>query len=562
MKHFITNLALLSLFMSCSCGERWQSVHPEGMEYDTEKYIELFNGYCRSGAYDSLSMKAREVFSAREKYYDDKKLAFVAGLMVTQASIFLDDYPEARRYIDTLSKMDEWEKYPNLQAMMNGVKASYDIKAGFDYPSALIYLTEALNYYRQNGDALNTCTALCNISMIYFIRRDTTGCRYAREAVEISTGNPDDPYMMCTSDVVMSMMSLVKKDYAAAGKYALEAKELADRYGYSLVYSRIYMVLGEVAMQRGDLAEAEKLLENGFRYARHSDYDFYFELALPYGRMLIGSGRYGEAETFLSETLDEIDRNDNIRYRYQVLELLSELYDRKGDTDDSYRFYKMAVSSRDSILNVNKDASFNSVLNLYEDATMQNILLQRKYDMYVIAFVCILSILAGAFFFYRYFQQNRLYKELIRHYQDYMKRTERLRKYLNREDAPKEEGAADEALFSKLEKLMTEDRVYRSNEVSLDKLASMLGTNRTYISRVINRYADKSFWGYINMYRIADATSMLSDPDNDIPIKNIYEILGYNSPASFFRVFKDEVGCSPSTYREQVRRMGEHKEIL
>lgn len=562
MKHFITNLALLSLFMSCSCGERWQSVHPEGMEYDTEKYIELFNGYCRSGAYDSLSMKAREVFSAREKYYDDKKLAFVAGLMVTQASIFLDDYPEARRYIDTLSKMDEWEKYPNLQAMMNGVKASYDIKAGFDYPSALIHLTEALNYYRQNGDALNTCTALCNISMIYFIRRDTTGCRYAREAVEISTGNPDDPYMMCTSDVVMSMMSLVKKDYAAAGKYALEAKELADRYGYSLVYSRIYMVLGEVAMQRGDLAEAEKLLENGFRYARHSDYDFYFELALPYGRMLIGSGRYGEAETFLSETLDEIDRNDNIRYRYQVLELLSELYDRKGDTDDSYRFYKMAVSSRDSILNVNKDASFNSVLNLYEDATMQNILLQRKYDMYVIAFVCILSILAGAFFFYRYFQQNRLYKELIRHYQDYMKRTERLRKYLNREDVPKEEGAADEALFSKLEKLMTEDRVYRSNEVSLDKLASMLGTNRTYISRVINRYADKSFWGYINMYRIADATSMLSDPDNDIPIKNIYEILGYNSPASFFRVFKDEVGCSPSTYREQVRRMGEHKEIL
>lgn len=562
MKHFITNLALLSLFMSCSCGERWQSVHPEGMEYDTEKYIELFNGYCRSGAYDSLSMKAREVFSAREKYYDDKKLAFVAGLMVTQASIFLDDYPEARRYIDTLSKMDEWEKYPNLQAMMNGVKASYDIKAGFDYPSALIHLTEALNYYRRNGDAVNTCTALFNISMIYFFRRDTTGCRYAREAAEISAGHPDDPYMMCTSDVVMSMMSLVKKDYAAAGKYALEAKELADRYGYSLVYSRIYMVLGEVAMQRGDLAEAEKLLENGFRYARHSDYDFYFELALPYGRMLIGSGRYGEAETFLSETLDEIDRNDNIRYRYQVLELLSELYDRKGDTDDSYRFYKMAVASRDSILNVNKDASFNNVLDLYEDATMQNILLQRKYDMYVIAFVCILSILAGAFFFYRYFQQNRLYKELIRHYQDYMKRTERLRKYLNREDTPKEEGAADEALFSKLEKLMTEDRVYRSNEVSLDKLASMLGTNRTYISRVINRYADKSFWGYINMYRIADATSMLSDPDNDIPIKNIYEILGYNSPASFFRVFKDEVGCSPSTYREQVRRMGEHKEIL
>ena len=102
---------------------------------------------------------------------------------------------------------------------------------------------------------------------------------------------------------------------------------------------------------------------------------------------------------------------------------------------------------------------------------------------------------------------------------------------------------------------MREEHAYRSNDISLDKLASLLGSNRTYISRVINRYADKTFWGYVNMYRIAEATEILSDLDLNIQIKNIYETLGYNSAASFFRVFREETGISPSRYREEVRKM-------
>ena len=102
---------------------------------------------------------------------------------------------------------------------------------------------------------------------------------------------------------------------------------------------------------------------------------------------------------------------------------------------------------------------------------------------------------------------------------------------------------------------MREKHIYRLNDVSLDKLASILGTNRTYVSRIINTFAGKTFWDYINMYRIAEATQILSDPDNDIQIKNLYEILGYNSPASFFKVFRKEVGITPSKYREEIHRI-------
>ena len=60
------------------------------------------------------------------------------------------------------------------------------------------------------------------------------------------------------------------------------------------------------------------------------------------------------------------------------------------------------------------------------------------------------------------------------------------------------------------------------------------------------------------MYRNAEATEILSDLDLNIQIKNIYETLGYNSAASFFRVFREETGISPSRYREEVRKM-KHK---
>ncbi len=531
-----------------------QSCSDRGKQSELQKYSELYVHYCRSGQFDSLAVDAGRVFAARNPGMD-RRLILLSGLHSAQAAIFLDNYPQAAAYIDTLSGFGDWAEYPDLSAMFSGIQASYEIKAGFDYPSALAHLTDALNWFKEDGNALNTCNALYNISMIYFFRRDTAGLRYAREAIEISSENMDDPYMMCTADVVMAMMLLVKGDYDGARRYADEAKRIADKESYTLVYPRIYMVLGEAALDDGDAAAADGLFRKGFEAARNTDPDFYFELAIPYIRMLIQTGRYQEAEEFLAGTLSIVDRNDNIRYRHVLLEQLSALKEAQGDIHSAYRYFKSAVSSRDSIMNVDKETSFNNLLDLYEKASLQNIIRKRQYDMYVTLFICVLSLLICAFFIYRYIRQIRLNKELVQRNQEYLKRSEMLRMYLKPESTQSGNESADEVLFGKLERIMREEHVYRSNDISLDKLAAMLGSNRTYISRVINRYADKSFWGYVNMYRIAEATEILSDLNNEVQIKNIYEVLGYNSAASFFRVFREETGISPSKYREEVRKM-------
>ena len=124
------SLVLASVICSCSVGSN---------QSDLQKYSDLYIHYCRIGAFDSLSLDAGRVFSARDEGMN-RRLVLLSGLHSAQAAIFLDNYPKAAAYLDTLSEFDYWQDYPDLSAMFNGIRASYEIKAGFDYPAALAHL--------------------------------------------------------------------------------------------------------------------------------------------------------------------------------------------------------------------------------------------------------------------------------------------------------------------------------------------------------------------------------------------------------------------------------------
>lgn len=517
-----------------------------------DSIIRVFFKYVTNGQYDSLANVAGDVFSARTDN-SDHYLTYYSGLQCAQAAIFLDDYRAAAAYLDTLSSFDNWDSYPELFAIFNTVNALYDIKDGFNYTSALIHLNDAMNYYKSIGDDLNTCITLNNISVIYFFRRDTTGLRYTKEGENISARHKDNQYMTCIAYVGQAMMMLLQENYDNAEWYAIEAKKIIDTKGYAVFNSRIYMVLSEVALSRGNIADAKDLLEKGFRATNNIISDYYFELSLTYGKLLIATEQWKEAETFLKETLKKVNNNNNIRYRYQFLFLLYSLYEAQGNINESHKYFKRYVASKDSIVNIGKESSFNNLLSMYAKASFDSVLRKKQIDVYIILFVCIVTILIGCFFLNRYVRQKKMNRNLVELNQEYQKRNEMLRKYLETKHSNSNNSADD--LFWKLEKLMREEHIYRSHDISLDRLASLLGTNRTYISQIINKFTDKSFWDYINMYRITEATQILSDMEADVQIKAIYEDLGYNSAASFFRVFRKEMGVTPLKYREEVCQM-------
>ncbi|HEY4789648.1 MAG TPA: helix-turn-helix transcriptional regulator, partial [Bacteroidales bacterium] len=112
----------------------------------------------------------------------------------------------------------------------------------------------------------------------------------------------------------------------------------------------------------------------------------------------------------------------------------------------------------------------------------------------------------------------------------------------------------EKLLLESIEKLMTDDKLFLQSDLSLDKLAKQLGTNRSYISQVINDNYKQNFNNFLNQYRIKEVCYLLSDPVNqNKTIEGIAQEVGFNSITTFNRCFKKHTGVNPSFYMKVSR---------
>lgn len=110
--------------------------------------------------------------------------------------------------------------------------------------------------------------------------------------------------------------------------------------------------------------------------------------------------------------------------------------------------------------------------------------------------------------------------------------------------------------FSELElrirHLFEEEKIYLNPQLKLSDVATLSGSNRTYISRAFNNNHGKSFFEYVNNYRVKYAMELLTTTSERIEI--IAEKSGFSSRQSFQRVFSKIVGCTPGAYRTEQNR--------
>jgi AraC-like DNA-binding protein len=108
----------------------------------------------------------------------------------------------------------------------------------------------------------------------------------------------------------------------------------------------------------------------------------------------------------------------------------------------------------------------------------------------------------------------------------------------------------DKVLAQKIEKLLDLDKVYHEPTYSRSDIARELNVAETAISRVINIYFGKSFPQVLNERRVADAQRLLRE--TTAPVKQVAEEVGFNSMATFNRVFRDSTGKTPTEFRAQA----------
>lgn len=104
-------------------------------------------------------------------------------------------------------------------------------------------------------------------------------------------------------------------------------------------------------------------------------------------------------------------------------------------------------------------------------------------------------------------------------------------------------------LLERLHTLMEERRLYLNPKFSILDLTNLLGTNRTYVSVYLNEVLGKSFYDFVNEYRLAVAEKLVSETNynyGEIAAKS-----GFNSLSTFRRAFVKKNGITPGKYRER-----------
>jgi AraC-like DNA-binding protein len=118
---------------------------------------------------------------------------------------------------------------------------------------------------------------------------------------------------------------------------------------------------------------------------------------------------------------------------------------------------------------------------------------------------------------------------------------------------PREE-PVDSGLLAELERLMSVERLYRQEGLTIGVLAARLGLAEQRLRRTINRgLGYRNFNEYLNRHRLADAKQALADPTQaEVPILTIALDSGFHSLGPFNRAFKAETGMTPSDFRRSA----------
>lgn len=109
-----------------------------------------------------------------------------------------------------------------------------------------------------------------------------------------------------------------------------------------------------------------------------------------------------------------------------------------------------------------------------------------------------------------------------------------------------------ETLKLKLTELLDNQKLYRDESLNLTELADKIGISNKRLSELLNQYLNISFYNLINDYRIKEVKERISSEEADkYTLLSIAFDSGFQSKASFNRIFKQRTGVSPSEFRKR-----------
>lgn len=108
-----------------------------------------------------------------------------------------------------------------------------------------------------------------------------------------------------------------------------------------------------------------------------------------------------------------------------------------------------------------------------------------------------------------------------------------------------------ELLFWQALHKVRDEQYFLKSDLTIEMLADILNTNRSYLSVSINRFCDKGFSVWLNNFRIQHAEQLMRE-NPSIALKDLPEQCGYATTGTFVRNFKRCHNMSPSEFMNKL----------
>ena len=554
-------IALLFFIPGCHHHTAEPGGSPQNRPQRIREHVTQWSEYISANDLHALIGSTVSTFE-RARIDRDTALATHAGIHASQAYLFAGKLDSAIWYLDRTNR-PTLEKDPLLEIIAHNIAAVYAMKVELNYTQALEHFTAAYDLSVSQNDDMNRLVQLCNIATIYYEREDSTGLRYAQEACELAR-NVKNPYLTVNVTLTTGQMLTLAKRWREARAYADSAARIVRWHRLSGFEPVVRTLQADICRKTGDPAAAELHYREACKLADDADTDSRIKLLLDYAGFLCERTEYSRGTALYEEALHLSYQSNNNLHRRDILSGLSNALFAADRKEEALRFYNLYHRHLDSVSVWQKEREFqrqrlarerDEHLRELESKRIQ--LAKSRGAALATVLIALIVVLASVAAYLLVRRKNRMYRQIVLQYQ-------RDRHDKKTPAAAESEGPeADDRLlqiYKGIERLMTADRIYRDKELSLETMAARMNTNKSYISKAINKYACNSFYNYVNQFRVEEATEILSAPGPDVSLKQLAADLGFNSTSTFYRAFQKEICCPPHRFRQQMRHINRLRE--
>lgn len=541
-KYIICFLLLLPLLCRCS---RSGAPRSEALSDDSlDVYLAQIQDCFSRQDFDAALKLSYQLRNKGESEHDGRALLY-GYVYIAQCYGGINRVDSMSLYFGKALPMAEKKNdYWALATIYNSLGGNTAFGEG-DYSQGIAYLIEALRYAENIRDTSRLMLVKNNLAMAYCFINDSTGLIYAQDVYRNGVDN-NNIYRIFQGAMISANLYWMMRDTANALRYVKEALPYVEMYDQS---REVYVLYADILRDIGKKDSSVIYYRKAFQEQSGSGIYSKADLYLGYAEFLKEDRRYDDAVSVLMDGLHMMDSVRSPAKKPMMYLSLSGIYEDMGDPGTALTYYKQYNEEANRQLNLEIERKISSIRREYDKQKHEVELLEwrNKYNLAVMAFVFAVCVFVGLYLLYRSKVKN--YRQLLKQHQTILERQETRPAQTTAVPMPQDKM---KEMYDRLEKLMYEQELYRQSDLSRDKVAQMLSTNRTYLCSVIKSFTGMTFPYYVNSFRINEAVRILSNPEDNTPIKAIAGNLGYNNLTTFYRLFEAAKGMPPSKYRETV----------